>query len=299
MRFSIVIPTFNRAHLLPAALESVFAQETPPHEVIVVDDGSTDETLNVLRGFGNRIVVVAQQNSGPAQARNAGIARARGECVAFLDSDDLWFPWTLATYAEAFARHGEPALVSGTHVDFGADEDPPSPDRTGCRDAVFTDYFATARLNLWIGTCGAAIRTESLRKAGGFARHAFNAEDSDLWLRLGAEPGFVRIESPPVFARRRHADSAIASAAQTARGVLAMIESERQGRYAGGSARARERREIITRHARPACLAALRSGAREEAAALYRQTFAWHLGLRRARFLFAAPLLAAARILRR
>ena len=290
MDFSVVIPTFNRAPLLAAALESVFAQEFPAREVIVIDDGSTDGTLESLARFGARVTVLRQANRGPAAARNAGLAQARGEYVAFLDSDDLWFPWTLATYRRAIEAHGGPAMVSGSQVDF--EHDAPAVAAAEYRATAFADYLATASRNVWIGTCGVAIKTSALRAVGGFADHAFNAEDSDLWLRLGTQPGFVQIAAPPVFAYRRHAASAVAAVDRTARGVAEIVAAEKRGAYPGGPARRGERRKIITRHARPASLACLRAGQRAAAWQLYGATWRWQLRLGHGKYLCAFPALA-------
>ncbi|MCU0839480.1 MAG: glycosyltransferase, partial [Rhodospirillales bacterium] len=89
---AVVIPTYNRAHCVSEAIESVLAQTVPADEVIVVDDGSTDTTPEVLAGFGDRIIVIRQPNRGVSAARNAGIARATSEWITFLDSDDVWYP---------------------------------------------------------------------------------------------------------------------------------------------------------------------------------------------------------------
>src|SRR2546423_7727277 len=89
---SVVVPAYNYARYLPQAIDSALGQTHPPLEVIVVDDGSTDDTPRVLDAYGDRIRAVRQANQGAGAARNAGIAVARGEYVAFLDSDDLWRP---------------------------------------------------------------------------------------------------------------------------------------------------------------------------------------------------------------
>ena len=92
MDVSVVIPTYNRASMVGDAIESALAQTYAPLEVIVVDDGSTDDTEGAVRQFGPRVRYVRQENSGVGAARNAGLAVARGEAIAFLDSDDLWLP---------------------------------------------------------------------------------------------------------------------------------------------------------------------------------------------------------------
>jgi glycosyltransferase involved in cell wall biosynthesis len=89
---SVIIPAYNYARFLREAIDSALAQTRPALEVIVVDDGSTDATPEVLSAYGDRIRVLRQKNAGVAAARNAGIAAARGDSVAFLDSDDAWYP---------------------------------------------------------------------------------------------------------------------------------------------------------------------------------------------------------------
>src|SRR5262245_24730960 len=97
---SVVIPTFNRAHLITGAIESVLAQTLPPLEIIVVDDGSTDDTPERLAPYLDRIVFLGQENRGVSAARNAGIQAARGNLIAFLDSDDVWHPRKIEIQAE-------------------------------------------------------------------------------------------------------------------------------------------------------------------------------------------------------
>lgn len=96
---SVVIPIYNRAGLVAETLDAIFAQTRSPDEVIVVDDGSTDETACVLAGYGTRLVVIRVENGGDIAARNIGVRAARGDLVAFCDSDDLWMPGHLQAMA--------------------------------------------------------------------------------------------------------------------------------------------------------------------------------------------------------
>ena len=105
---SVIVPVYNRAALLPATLDAILGQTAPPQEVIVVDDGSTDETPGVLRRYGARIRVLTVRNGGDLAARNAGLAIATGRLVAFCDSDDLWQPTYLATMQRMWEE--EPGL---------------------------------------------------------------------------------------------------------------------------------------------------------------------------------------------
>ena len=111
--FSVVIPSYNRGAFIEATLDSVFAQEFRDFEVIVVDDGSTDDTLERLQLYRERMTLLRQQNKGPGAARNLAVRHASGDYIAFLDSDDLWFPWTLATYFRIIGKCDRPALVAG------------------------------------------------------------------------------------------------------------------------------------------------------------------------------------------
>ena len=108
---SAVIPTHNRAGLLPRALDSALAQRRRPDEVIVVDDGSTDETADVLARYGDAVRVIRKQQGGVSSARNVGVSQSRGELIAFLDSDDFWDEDHLMTMERAIdATHGGAAL---------------------------------------------------------------------------------------------------------------------------------------------------------------------------------------------
>jgi glycosyltransferase involved in cell wall biosynthesis len=116
---SVVVPAYDAAAYLPATLASALAQTHARHEIIVVDDGSTDDTLGTLAPFRSRIRYVRQENAGPGAARNRGIAMACGDYIALLDADDTWLPETLAAQLDVFARHPESGLVAcdGVMVD--------------------------------------------------------------------------------------------------------------------------------------------------------------------------------------
>src|ERR1051325_1747163 len=116
--FSVIIPTYNRSSYLKVTLESVWRQTLTDYEIIIVDDGSTDDTSAYLSQIGERVTVIRQLNRGPGIARNRGAESARGEYLAFLDSDDLWFPWTLETVAQLITSHDRPALIAARLVLF-------------------------------------------------------------------------------------------------------------------------------------------------------------------------------------
>jgi GT2 family glycosyltransferase len=107
----VVIPTFNRAGDLRVAIESVLGQGYRPIEVVVVDDGSTDETAAVVGGFGPTVHYVRQENQGVSAARNRGLREVRGEFVAFLDSDDVWLPWKVEAEVAVLRAHPDIGMV--------------------------------------------------------------------------------------------------------------------------------------------------------------------------------------------
>jgi glycosyltransferase involved in cell wall biosynthesis len=290
--FSVVIPTYNRRELLRQTLESVWKQAFEDFEVIVVDDGSTDGTLEELRSLGSRVGVLQQANRGPGAARNLGVTRARGEYLAFLDSDDLWFPWTLGVFARLIEQHKWPAILSAKLVEFAAGEELADVREQPPEVEVFEDYLSSSHRACFVGAGMSVLRREAFQQSGGYRDGYANAEDHDLILRLGTAKGFVQIRNPVTLAWRRHSGSATVNFRRSFEGGVHLIEQERRGVYPGGGARARERREIITRHIRPTTLACLREGLRAEAWELYRATFRWHLALGRWKFLAGFPLKA-------
>ena len=110
---SVIIPVFNGAAFLADAIQSVLAQDHDPLHIIVIDDGSTDDTATVAAGFGERILYRRQENLGPPAARNHGLSMAKGELVAFLDADDLYMPEKFAHQVARLERHPECEIVIG------------------------------------------------------------------------------------------------------------------------------------------------------------------------------------------
>ena len=297
--FSTVIPVFNRAELIRPTLDSVLAQDFGDQEIIVVDDGSTDDTRQTLATYGERIRVLRQKNSGPAVARNLGIAEARGQYITILDSDDLWFPWTLATYAEAITQYDSPAFLAGSPFVFENEKQVREIVREPLRAERFTDYLASGNEWRWFSASSFVLRADAVRSVGGFSTEWINSDDADLALRLGQSAGFVDIQAPATFAYRDHAGSLKSKSDVSFRSLAYMIAQEGSGAYPGGEARRRERLEILTRHIRPFTLECLRGGAIAQGWNVYRKTFAWHLALGRVRYLGSYPVLTAIHAMKR
>jgi glycosyltransferase involved in cell wall biosynthesis len=117
MKISVLIPAHNSAKVIGATLDSVLRQTVPPDEIIVMDDGSTDDTLKILLSYQPRVTVLTEKNQGVAAARNALLHRAGGDLIAFLDHDDLWHPDFLSNQCELRARHPRAAAYFMGHIE--------------------------------------------------------------------------------------------------------------------------------------------------------------------------------------
>jgi len=288
--FSVIIPVFNRANLISQTLGSVLAQKTDDYEVIVVDDGSTDGTIEVLNQYSEVVTILRQTNKGPGAARNLGIMHARGQYIAFLDSDDLWFPWTLSIFKSAIEEFDTPAFIAGTEHHFRDEAELNKIQATPPIFEFFEDYYTTAHRSFWIGTCAVAIKADFLYQAGAFSNRSFNAEDSDLWLKLGVAPGFVYIHSPTIFGYRQHSNSAVSNQEKTYRGICYLIQQEKTGAYPGNKPRYKERRILVTSHVRSTSFGCLKQGHFKQGWRLYQETLLWHLQLGRLKYIIGFPI---------
>jgi glycosyltransferase involved in cell wall biosynthesis len=187
-RVSVVIPLYNKAPYVRRTLQSVLNQSRPADEIIIVDDGSTDGSVNCIRDLtGGTVKLVVQDNAGPGPARNRGIAEASQPWVAFVDADDLWLENHLATLAELSTRFpGADAVATAYRVSSAGGSINSSTDDLGASQASLLNYFedAAGRARIWT-SCVAAKRT-TLRTVGGFG--AFSpGEDLELWARLALD----------------------------------------------------------------------------------------------------------------
>lgn len=201
---SVIIPTFDRRAFVRQAVASVCAQGDLGLEIIVVDDGSTDDTAAVLeREFGSRIRVLGTENQGVAAARNRGVAASRGELIAFLDSDDLWLPGKLAIQTAFFAEHaqaeicqtGEIWVRNGVRVNSCAHHCKPS-----------GDIFEPSLHRCLVSPSAVMLRRSLLDRVGGFDERLPACEDYDLWLRIARDTPVWLIERALVVKRGGSAD---------------------------------------------------------------------------------------------
>ena len=223
---SVVIPAFNSERYIAEALESVLRQTTQPHEIIVVDDGSTDGTREVVQKFKNRVKYIYQDNAGSGKARNTGIINAKGELIAFLDSDDVWADNHLKGLVNKLVKHPEAAMAYGARKWIDKEGNPVKDESGQTRYPsgwIFNELF-TAN---YIGSTSAVIvRKDALLIVGGFNESPVfrNAQDYDLWLRIAARFPIVS-EPSVVFYYRRHDSNRTLDNERRVRGLLAALNN--------------------------------------------------------------------------
>jgi glycosyltransferase involved in cell wall biosynthesis len=198
MNISVVIPTYNRAASLQEAIRSVLAQTCPVNEIIVVDDGSTDNTGELVRSMNGIVRYAYQENQGPSAARNRGIREAQGDWVAFLDSDDLWLPAKIERQVEEVRRNPDAALVY-TSVYW---RNPDGTDRLEVARPPSALWPMIRYRNPVCGSCSAVLaRRDVLIEENGFNQSLHIGEDWDLWVRIASKHPLARVEEPVVILR--------------------------------------------------------------------------------------------------
>lgn len=183
-RVSVIIPTYNRSQALRATVESVLAQTFADWELIIVDDGSTDDTLEVARSFTDqRVTVCTQANARHSAARNNGLGRARGELVAFLDHDDRWVPHKLERQVDYLDAHPDCVLVYGRWEGIDEEGRPQGPGKDFSFAGNVTRELLTVH-NFVHSMSMPLMRTAQVRQVGGFRAEMDICDDLDLFLRL-------------------------------------------------------------------------------------------------------------------
>lgn len=270
--FSIVIAAYEAADTIGDALSSAVAQSLPPEEIVVVDDGSTDDTASIVAGFGHDVKLLRQPNAGEAAAKNAGARAVSGEFVVFLDADDVFAERRLeALSALAAARPDLEVITTDAWIEVGTTR------VRRCYDETWTfpvdDQRAEIlRRNFVFGL--AAVSRTRLLAAGGFDETLRFATDWDLWCRLILDGARVGLVDEPLASYRLRAASLSAQRPLLLRGRCLVLEralardnlSERERSIAEESLR-RERRNALVAEARSA-LAARSPDARRSAGAL-------------------------------
>jgi glycosyltransferase involved in cell wall biosynthesis len=209
---SVVIPNYNCGRFLAETLDSVFAQTYPALEVIVVDDGSSDDSLEVLSRYGARVRIVRQANQGVSAARNAGICAARGVLVAFLDADDQWHPEKIAKQVALFDNPSV-GLVHCAIEYIDEQGNSIGTNFTGRRGRVLRAIALLEGTVVLAGGSTAVVRRACFDKAGLFDREMSTAADWDMWRRIACYDEIDVVREPlmryRLRARSMHRDLAV------------------------------------------------------------------------------------------
>ncbi|MCK8600208.1 glycosyltransferase family 2 protein [Desulfoferrobacter suflitae] len=205
-KISVIITTYNHRDFILETLDSVFAQTLSEYEVIVINDGSSDDTEDLLLPLARagRIRNILQDNSGPGAARNRGIAEARGEFIALLDDDDIWPPDKLQWQIAAIQKDSSIAVVYGFFESFGHPPLCRHPGNWGPDGWVLQEVY---RRN-WIKSPGQTlIRASAVKRVGGFDTSIWGADDWDLWIRLAEIGRFNYVPKLALLYRQHHSNA--------------------------------------------------------------------------------------------
>ena len=218
MRFSVIIPTFKRAQLLGDAIRAALAQTHTDREILVVDDGSPDDTQSVAWTFGEAVRYFRQENKGKSAALNLGISASKGDAIIVLDDDDLFPPWTVAKHAEALERNAAADFSFGRFVRFRGDRPPSS---SNLCDEEFVPTHDPRRLvvklmeNCFLPNPAWAVRRQAQMRVGPYDESMYYSHDYDMILRLARKNEGVFIDDDPVLYQRKHLGQRGPSAEET------------------------------------------------------------------------------------
>ena len=208
---SVVMPAYNSARYIAEAIDSALHQDYPALEIIVVDDGSTDDTVNIVSRYGDKVRLLSQKNQGSAAARNLGIRQARGKYIAFLDADDAWWRHKIRHQVEALVAGGYKMAYSrfiwwhpnehGQHTQAETEfEQAANPNLSSA--AIVTGWpYAELLLDCIVWTSTVIVEKAELETAGLFDESLRKGQDYDLWLRLSRQTEMAGLEKPTALYR--------------------------------------------------------------------------------------------------
>ena len=222
---SVILPTYNRAWALKEAIDSVLSQDYPYIELIVIDDGSTDHTQDLLEPYKNRITILTQKNKGVSAARNSGIKKSRGSLIALLDSDDAWDKRKISCQVDFFKAHSK-ALICQTEEIWIRNGKRVNPQKKHQKPSGMI-FEASLHLCL-VSPSAVMMRKELFDLKGYFNEDFIVCEDYDLWLRVSSTLPVFLIDKPYTIKRGGHPDQLSGFHSQDRfriRSLLSLVES--------------------------------------------------------------------------
>ena len=218
---SVIIPTYNSARFLVEAVESVLEQTWRDFEILVIDDGSTDETAAVMKQFGAPVRYIQQQNGGVAVARNKGISDSTGRYIAFLDADDTWLPEKLEKQLALLRKNQDARACYSAYSSVTSDLKPIGICRSIRHGRAIEDLLE--RGNIIGSICTVLCERGLFDLAGGFDPVLSQCADWDMWVRMALHTEFVYIDEPLV-TYRQHGSNMSRNAPLLERDSIAVLE---------------------------------------------------------------------------
>ena len=290
IKVSAIIPTYNYARFLAAAVDSVLAQTLEDIEVVVVDDGSTDETESLMRGYDSRVRYVRQENSGVAVARNRGIEESRGQYVAFLDADDVWVPHKLERQLAALKKKTGLRACYAAFTLATSELSPTGINQSKRRASTLEDLLLMGNI---IGTPSTVLCERSLfEEVSGFDTSFNYCADWEMWIRLAALTEFLYLDEPLVL-YRQHDTNMSRNVSLLERESISLLEKGFAMPRLATSIRAR-RREAFARNYMVLAGSYFHAGRYKDFARCAARALA--LDIRQVNYLMAFPIRLAARL---
>jgi glycosyltransferase involved in cell wall biosynthesis len=195
IKFSVIIPLYNKEHSIASTVRSVLDQTYRDFELIIVNDGSTDNSRDVVRSIiDKRIIIADKPNGGVSSARNRGIELSHNQYIVFLDADDFWFPFCLEEFSCLISEFNE-AQVFCTNYNMTGKNHPGSENRYYVDDYYYTSAYFMAKWSIPIMLTGCvAVRRDAFNSIGYFNQDITHGEDIDMWLRLSSSYKMAKSE---------------------------------------------------------------------------------------------------------
>jgi len=246
--FSVIIPVYNRGSLVAETIESVLNQNFSDYEIIAVNDGSTDNSLQVLNQYKDSVRIIIQQNQGAEIARNNAVEHAVGDYLVFLDSDDILLPESLSIYYQMIQSENYPALIFARGCGFKDDrklEELKNEDKSLICYTPVKDYLSKTE-SAWLSTSFLIFKRALWNKKTCFKKGT--VDDLDFMLRIGTLGPVMIVKSPATVAYRYHPGNSIHDILINLIRLDNMLSLERKGEYPGGQKRKKERMAVIGGH---------------------------------------------------